>query len=38
MEEDFSAGGPGIALIDEAETDVGAARVFLTEATAKRKA
>ena len=43
MEEDFSPGGAGMALLEEAESDVRAGHVkpmdqFLTEAKARRKA
>jgi hypothetical protein len=42
MEEDFSPGGAGMALLEEAESDVAAGRVksmdeFLAEAKARRK-
>jgi len=43
MEEDFSPGGAGMALLDEAEADVRAGRIkpmddFLTEAKTRHKA
>lgn len=43
MEEDFSPGGAGMALLEEAESDVRAGRVkpmdeFLAEAKARREA
>lgn len=43
MEEDFSPGGAGMALIEEAESDIRAGRIksmdeFLTEAKARRRA